>query len=168
MKQHKYVFIVGAILLAGAISVVAQTQLSIAASSGTSTSMATNSGENGTGKKFSESLVNQTGSAGNYTAGGNFTIGNQGFANGTTISGIGMPVDTTKLKMHIDEAKSAMQGNDTQGAMTHVILALDEIEMILSGNATTTANATNTASNMTSMGSNTTSMMGNSTGGMTK
>jgi hypothetical protein len=167
MKHAKYAFIVGAILLAGAISMAAQTQLTTAQTGSGNPSWTTNSEENGTGKQFSESLANKTGgTTGNYTAGGNFTIGNQGFANGTTISDIGSsPVDTTKLKMHISEAKNAMQSNNTQGVMTNVIAALDEIEMILGGNATTTANATGITSmgNMTSI-PNATSTMSNSTG----
>ena len=145
--------------MAGVVSMAAQTQITTAqTSSGGSSTMATTSGQNGTGKQFSQSLTNKTAGNGNYTAGGNFTVGNQGFANGTKISGLGLPVDTTALKMHINEAKSAMQSNNTSQAMTHVILALQELDNILSGNTTNTANATSTANTNSTSATNMTAM----------
>jgi hypothetical protein len=149
MENIKYAFLVGAILLAGAISVVAQTQLVIAQTSSGGSTVATTGGQNGTGKQFSESLANKTAPNGNYSAGGNFTVGKQGFANGTKISGMGWPVDTSALKMHISEAKKAMGSNNTSAAMMHVVAALQELDKILSGNSTNTANATSTASTNT-------------------
>jgi len=69
--------------------------------------------------------------------------------NGTMTSSIPTPVNTTQLQMHIDEAKTRMQSNDTQGALNHVILALEEIETILGGNVTSAANSTDTTMNST-------------------
>ncbi|AFU59923.1 hypothetical protein Ngar_c30050 [Candidatus Nitrososphaera gargensis Ga9.2] len=50
----------------------------------------------------------------------------------------------TQLRTHIDNANSALEEDDTQAAMGHIVLALEEIEMILGGNVTWTANATDT------------------------
>lgn len=155
MRKYMYALAIGAVLAASAILAAAQNG-------------ALAQQVNGTGKKFSESVL-PDGSSGkaNYTAGGNYTIGKGGFGgNETTLasSGLPYPVDTTTLRMHIDEAKTAMQSNDTQGAMNHMILALEEIESILGGNATMMSNTTSTASNMTSTGnmtsSNSTSTLG--------
>lgn len=87
---------------------------------------------------------NVTEPGGNASAAGNFTITDEGLGNGTLPASISTPVDTTELRMHIDEARSAMEANDTQTAMMHIVIALEEIESVLGGNATSTANATNT------------------------
>lgn len=137
MNSIKYAIAIGAVLVAGALALP---QLNV---------MAQNNGVNGTGTEFSETLVEPaTGGSSNFTAGGNYTIGDDGFGNGTTVSGLGMAVDTTILRMHIDDAKAANQTGDTQAALSHVILALEELETILSGNSTSTASM----GNMTSVG----------------
>lgn len=87
---------------------------------------------------------NATDTQGDPSAAGNFTITEEGLGNGTLPASIPVAVDTAQLKMHIEAAKSAAQANDTQGAMNHIVLALEEIEMILGGNTTSTANATDT------------------------
>jgi hypothetical protein len=57
--------------------------------------------------------------------------------------------------MHIDEAKNALNKNDTNGSLTHLIAALDVINNILNGNATTmtTPNATSAQGSMSSQSS---------------
>ena len=115
---------------------------------------------NGTGKEFSKSLLPDGNTQTNSSAGGNFTIGQEGFGgNETRLAGSPYPVDTTALKMHIDEAKSAMQSNDTQGAMNHMILALEEIESIFSGNSTMTSSANTTSAMSGNMTTNSSMMM---------
>jgi hypothetical protein len=69
---------------------------------------------------------------------------------------LGASVNTTMLLMHIYEAKSANVMGDTHEAMNHIILALEEIEMILSGNSTTTASAGNATSTHGTLTSNST------------
>lgn len=85
---------------------------------------------------------NATDTQSNTTAAGNYTITGQGLGNGTLPASIPTPVDTAQLKMHINAARSAAQANDTQSAMNHIVLALEEIDTILGGNRTSTANAT--------------------------
>ncbi len=94
---------------------------------------------------------NATDTGENPAAAGNYTITERGLGNGTQPASISAPVDTTQRKMHIDEAKTAMQSNDTQEAMQHILLALEQVKMILGGNTTSTANATNTMMNSTGM-----------------
>lgn len=142
MNSIKYALAIGAVLIAGALALP---QLNV---------VAQNNDINGTGTEFSETLVDPANrGSSNYTAGGNYTIGKEGFGNGTTTAGFGMAVDTTLLQMHIDAAKAANETGDTQTAIGHVILALEEIEMILSGNSTSTALMGNMTSmnNMTSL-----------------
>ena len=125
MERVKYSFLIGAALVAGAFlaiqmnAVVGQTGEGVVPLNATETQSDANAG--------------------------NFTITEEGLGNGTMPASIPVPVDTAQLKLHINEAKIAMQTNDTQSAMDHMVLALEEIEMILGGNATTTANSTDTA-----------------------
>jgi hypothetical protein len=130
MERKIYGLIAGAILAAGALGAV---QLNAAV------------GQAGGGVL----PRNATDGGGDPSAAGNFTITEKGLGNGTEPASIPTPVDTAQLKMHIDAADAAMQSNDTQAAMQHIILALEEVEMILGGNTTSTANATDTMSNMT-------------------
>jgi hypothetical protein len=150
MKHIMYAFIMGAILAAGAL-VAAQPQvLAQTTNNNTSTEQEV------TGELIEEGAQGTS----NFTEGGNFTIGQEGFGNETTISGLSQPLDTTQLKMHIEEAKTSMQGNDTQAAFNHVILALEEVEMLLGGNATSTAMEGNATSmgNMTATDNSTSNM----------
>jgi hypothetical protein len=130
MKHARYSLVIGAILAAGAFGAI---QMNAAV------------GQAG------EGVVprNATDTGGDPAAAGNFTVTEEGLGNGTEPASIPTPVDTTQLKMHIDAANTAMQSNDTQAATHHIILALEEVEMILGGNATSTANATDMMSNMT-------------------
>ena len=153
MKQITYAFIIGAILAAGAL-VGTHTQALAQTTNNTNT---TSTEQEVTGELIEEGTQGTS----NFTEGGNFTIGQEGFGNETTISGLSQPLDTAQLKMHIEEAKTSMQGNDTQAALNHVILALEEIEMLLGGNATSTAmegNATSMGNNMTATDNSTSNM----------
>ncbi len=118
MERTRYAFLIGAALAASAfVGIITQLNAAVGQTQG--------------------GVVppNATG-----TTGGNLT----GLGNETMLSSIPTPVNTTQLRMHIDEANSAVQANDTQGALTHIVLALEEIESILGGNVTTTANVTGT------------------------
>lgn len=144
MKHARYSLLIGAILAAGAFAAI---QINAAVA------------------QAGEGVVplNATDTSGDPAAAGNATITEEGLGNGTAPAGVPVPVDTTALKMHIDEANTAMQSNDTQAAMQHIILALEEVQMILGGDATRTANATDTMmGNMTmtdDMAMNSTSQM---------
>ena len=154
MKQITYAFIMGAILAAGAL-VAAQPQVLAQTTNNTNTNT-TSTEQEVTGELIEEGTQGTS----NFTEGGNFTIGPEGFGNETTISGLSQPLDTAQLNMHIEEAKTSMQGNDTQAALNHVILALEEVEMLLGGNATSTAMEGNATAmgNMTATDNSTSNM----------
>jgi len=135
MKGKTYSFLIGAALLARSLAAAFHLNAAV--------------GQAGGGVVY----LNVTDKCGDPRSGGNFTVTEQGLGNGTMTANIPTPVDTTQQGLHVDEANKAMQANNTQGAMTHVILALEEIETILGGNATSTANATDTKmGNSTSIG----------------
>ncbi len=184
-RTADYAFAIGAILAAGGFLLAAGPQSGSAQAAqagaaqpvdhGNSTGIAltagsSSSGENGTGKKFSESLVEPRQGPANYTAGGNFTLGQEGFGNETALAKLGLPhpIDTSMLRMHIINAMNAHQNNDAQGAVEHIVLALEEIEVILAGNATTTTttagNNNNATASTAEAPSNATESSGNSWG----
>lgn len=131
MEYKNYALLIGAILFVGVALVVLQSS---------QTSAAQQSNSNNTGTQFFLSLTNKTKPTGNATAAGNYTLGALGFGNKSKAvqpQPLMVPVNTTSLKLHIDEAKSSLNNNDTKGALTHVIAALEEVNKVLSGNATT-------------------------------
>jgi hypothetical protein len=135
MERKTYSFLIGAALLAGSLAAAFHLNAAV--------------GQTGGGVI----PLNSTDKGGDPRAACNFTVTEQRLGNGTVPASIPTPIDTTQLRMHVDEANRALQASNTQGAMTHVILALEEIETILGGNATSTANATDTTmGNSTSIG----------------
>jgi hypothetical protein len=48
----------------------------------------------------------------NLTGASPTTIGPHGFVNATNITGVGLLIDTSKLKMHIVEARNALDKNE--------------------------------------------------------
>jgi len=83
---------------------------------------ATTAGEAETGREFSESLTeNETQGASNFTEGGNFTIGGEGFENRTTTSGDGDATtagdddDNQTTAETTDTATDTTTGNMTTG-----------------------------------------------------
>jgi hypothetical protein len=154
MKKTKFAVMIGAVLFVGAILAITQTAQF---SAGQMMNQSNNTNANNTGTKFTRSLTTPPSQPANVTKGGisAFEIGPQGFARARNITGIGVPIDTSKLKMHIDEAKNALNKNDTNGSLTHLIAALDVINNILNGNATTmtTQNATSAQGSMSSQSS---------------
>jgi hypothetical protein len=140
MERTIYGLVVGAIVAAGALGAI---QLNAAV------------GQAGGGVL----PQNATDTGGDPSAAGNFTITEKGLGNGTAPASIPVPVDTAQLKMHVDAANAAVQANDTQAAMQHIVLALEEVETILGGDVTSTANATDTMGNMTTGGTTNSTQM---------
>lgn len=143
MERTKYMFLIGGVLVAGAFGLLHL---------------------NGAGAQTTGVIpFNVTEAERNETATGNFSLAEEGFANATEPAGLPLPVNTDKLQMQIEEARSAMNANDTHGALTHTIEALDEIERILAGNGTSTAsaNATSTMTDQFGGGNATTAEGGN-------
>jgi hypothetical protein len=77
--------------------------------------------------------------------------------NATATGGVGGGVDSlSQIRMHLESARTALQNNDTQGAMLYLELA----DNALGGAGTTTGGATN----MTTAGGNQTAATGDSGG----
>jgi hypothetical protein len=67
----------------------------------------------------------------NMTGGGNAT---------TTVAAGG---NQTEVRLHLEEVRTALQNNDTQGALMHLDLALNQLGDGTQGNMTSTTGATN-------------------------
>ena len=139
-KRTMFSFLIGAAILAVAGMAATQQQMAV--------------GQAGGGVVSPNAT--ETGNQSSTTRAGNFTVTEKGLGNGTLPSSTSTPVDTTQLKMHIEEARKALDGNNTQAAMTHIVMALEQIKMILGGNTTSTTSANSTSA----IGSTTTSMIG--------
>jgi hypothetical protein len=80
--------------------------------------------------------VEMTGeAAGGGAAADNATTTMGGAAEGGNATDAAVGANQSEVRLHIEEALAALQNNDTQGAMTHLDLALSA----LGGNSTTTA-----------------------------
>jgi hypothetical protein len=97
-----------------------------------------------------------TGDGGAMTGGGATEGGNA-----TTTGGAQGNDSMSEVRMHLEEARTAIQNNDTQGALMNLDLAINA----LGGASGAEMNMTGTTGNMTDTTGNTTGTTGENTGG---
>ena len=92
-----------------------------------------------------------TGGAGGTTAGG--TEGaTAGGGNATTTAAGGGNQTTSEVRLHLEEARTALQNGDTEAALMHLDLALNQLGGGTEGNMTSTTGATNSTAELATQG----------------
>jgi hypothetical protein len=86
---------------------------------------------------FAQQYMNQSGGGGNATT----TTGAMAGGNATSSMG----GNQSEVRMHVEEARTALQNNDIQGALMHLDLAIGLVGAGTQGNMTSPGNMTSAA-----------------------
>ena len=61
-------------------------------------------------------------------------------------------INSSEVRMHLEEVRTALQNNDIQGALMHLDLALNQLGGGTEGNMTSTTGATNSTAELATQG----------------